>query len=77
MFSKVVKTFADAIAAAVAREVAKQLPTIAEKIAVAVADRVLEKLPDLGDIHSVADFVERIVDELVRRLPKIKIPFLT
>lgn len=79
MFDKVIKTFADAVAAAVAREVAKQLPTIAEKVAGAVADRVLERIPDFGDLdkqlHSLADLGEQTVEGLVARLRKLPFPF--
>lgn len=79
MFDKIIKTVADAIAAAVAREVAKQLPAIAEAVAGAVTDRMLEKLPDFSDVdkqlHSLADLGEQTVDSLVARLRKLPFPF--
>lgn len=79
MFDKVIKIFAEAIATAVAREFAKQLPEIAEAIAGAVADRVLEKLPDFSGVddavRSLPGLADRVVDAVLKRLPKI--PFLS
>lgn len=79
MFDKIVKTFADAIAAAVAREVAKQLPAIAEAVAGAVTDRMLEKLPDLDGIEDAVKAIpsvgEHVVSELLGRLRQLPSPF--
>ncbi|PJE22358.1 MAG: hypothetical protein CK431_17000 [Mycobacterium sp.] len=78
MLEKLTKIVAEAVAAAVAREVAKQLPDIAETVAGTVADRVMQKLPDLSDLgdlsgqlQSAANIGEQIVNEVLRRLPKL------
>lgn len=75
MFDKILKAFADAVAAAVAREVAKQLPTIGEKVAAAVADRVIEKLPDFSGVddllNTIPNIGQHVVDEMLKRLPRI------
>lgn len=77
MFDKLIKTFADAIAAAVAKEVATQLPVVAEAVAGAVADRVLQKLPDISGIEdAVRDVVSgNVVDALLARLRQLPFPF--
>ena len=79
MMDKLLKPLADAIAAAVAREVAKKLPDIAEVVAGVVIDRLLERVPDLsaldgqlsGTMQSMANIGEQVVNELLKRLPRI------
>lgn len=78
MLEKLTKIIAEAVAAAVAREVGKQLPDIAAVVAGTVADRVLEQLPDLRDLEgqlqeslqALANVGEQVVNEVMRRLPR-------
>jgi hypothetical protein len=72
MLDKVIKTIADAIAAAVAREVAKQIPVVAETVAVAVADRILKEfgIAPLSDefragLHAAADAATDITEGVI------------